>query len=40
MPTKGWPTTPPACVRLDAKVLAAFDADTASGNYGCVDSMR
>ena len=38
-PTKAWPTSTPAAEGLDAKVLAAFDADLAAGKYGYVDSM-
>jgi CubicO group peptidase (beta-lactamase class C family) len=38
-PTKTWPTTSPADVGLDAKVLGALDADIAAGKYGYVDSM-
>ena len=38
-PTHDWPTAAPAAVGLDAKVLAAFDADLAAGKYGLVDSM-
>jgi CubicO group peptidase (beta-lactamase class C family) len=38
-PTTGWPSSPPAAVGLDEKVLAAFDADLAAGKYGYVDSM-
>lgn len=38
-PTKGWPTSTPAAVGLDAKVLAELDADIAAGKYGYVDSM-
>jgi len=34
-----WPTVAPRDVGLDAKVLAAFDADIAAGKYGNVDSM-
>ena len=35
----GWPVATPASVGLDAKVLAAFDADIRGGTYGYVDSM-
>lgn len=38
-PTRGWPSTTPPEVGLDAKVLAAFDADIGEGKYGYVDSM-
>jgi CubicO group peptidase (beta-lactamase class C family) len=38
-PTRGWPSTTPPEVGLDAKVLAAFDADISEGKYGYVDSM-
>lgn len=38
-PTRGWPSTTPPEVGLDAKVLAAFDADIDEGKYGYVDSM-
>lgn len=38
-PTNGWPTSTPAAVGLDAKVLAELDADIAAGKYGYVDSM-
>jgi len=38
-PTKRWPTSTPAAVGLDAKVLAELDADIASGKYGYVDSL-
>ena len=38
-PTKTWPTTSPADVGLDAKILGALDADIAAGKYGYVDSM-
>lgn len=34
-----WPTASPRDVGLDAKVLAAFDAEIAAGKYGNVDSM-
>jgi hypothetical protein len=35
----GWRTTTPTDVGLDARVLAAFDADISEGKYGYVDSM-
>lgn len=38
-PTRGWTTTTPPEVGLDAKVLAAFDADIGERKYGYVDSM-
>ena len=38
-PTRGWANTTPTEVGLDAKVLAAFDADIAEGKYGYIDSM-
>jgi CubicO group peptidase (beta-lactamase class C family) len=38
-PTRGWSSTTPSEVGLDAKVLAAFDADISQGKYGYVDSM-
>lgn len=38
-PTRGWVSTTPPEVGLDAKVLAAFDADIGEGKYGYVDSM-
>ncbi len=38
-PTKRWPTALPAAVGLDAKALAALDAEIASGKYGNVDAM-
>jgi hypothetical protein len=38
-PTRDWASASPAEVGLDAKVLAAFDADLAAGKYGLVDSM-
>ena len=34
-----WPTSAPSAVGLDAKALANFDVDLASGKYGYVDSM-
>ncbi len=34
-----WPVADPKDVGLDPKVLAAFDADIASGKYGHIDSM-
>jgi len=37
-PTRDWASASPAEVGLDAKVLAAFDADLAAGKYGLVDS--
>ena len=37
--SKEWPASKPEAVGLDAKVLAAFDADIAGGKYGYVDSM-
>jgi len=39
-PTKTWPTTSPADVGLDAKILGALDADIAAGKYGYVDSRH
>lgn len=39
-PTKGWPKGTPAEMGLDEKVLAAFDADLASGKYGLIDSFQ
>jgi len=38
-PTRDWASASPAEVGLDARVLAAFDADLAAGKYGLVDSM-
>jgi CubicO group peptidase (beta-lactamase class C family) len=38
-PTNAWAKAEPSAVGLDAKALAAFDADIASGKYGLVDSM-
>jgi CubicO group peptidase (beta-lactamase class C family) len=38
-PTKSWPLSTPRAEGLDAKVLAAFDADIAAGTFGNVDSM-
>ena len=38
-PTKEWPKAEPGAVGLDAKALAAFEADIAAGKYGLVDSM-
>jgi CubicO group peptidase (beta-lactamase class C family) len=38
-PTKGWPSSTPRAEKLDAKALAALDADIAGGKYGYVDSM-
>jgi CubicO group peptidase (beta-lactamase class C family) len=38
-PMPGWRTTTPKEVGLDARVLAAFDADISEGKYGYVDSM-
>jgi len=38
-PTRGWPSTTPPEVGLDARVLAALDADIGEGKYGYVDSM-
>jgi CubicO group peptidase (beta-lactamase class C family) len=34
-----WPSVAPEDVGMDSKVLAALDADIASGKYGYVDSM-
>ena len=34
-----WPTATPKSVGLDAKALAAFDAEIGSGKYGYVDSL-
>jgi CubicO group peptidase (beta-lactamase class C family) len=39
-PTHGWAKDSPAKVGLDEKVLAAFDADLASGKYALVDSFE
>ncbi|MBA4063488.1 MAG: serine hydrolase [Isosphaera sp.] len=39
MAQEPWPTTKPADVRLDAKVLAEWDADLAKGKYGYIDSI-
>lgn len=38
-PTRGWQSTTPPEVGLDANVLASFDADIGEGKYGYVDSM-
>ncbi|HEX7979997.1 MAG TPA: hypothetical protein VF461_15415 [Gemmatimonadaceae bacterium] len=38
-PTRGWPTTTPQAVGLDAKVLAGLDSEITSGRYGSVDRM-
>ena len=38
-PTRDWDSASPDEVGLDARVLAAFDADLAAGKYGLVDSM-
>jgi hypothetical protein len=38
-PTQGWAKAKPSGVGLDEKVLAAFDADLASGKYSLVDSF-
>jgi len=38
-PTAGWTSTTPKAVGLDARLLAAFDADIAAGKYGYVDSI-
>lgn len=38
-PTKDWPSVPPEAVGLDSKVLAAFDAEIAAGQYGLIDSF-
>lgn len=38
-PTRGWSTTRPPEVGLDARALADFDADISEGRYGLVDSM-
>jgi CubicO group peptidase (beta-lactamase class C family) len=38
-PTKEWPKAEPGAVGLDAKALAAFDADISAGKYGLVDSL-
>jgi CubicO group peptidase (beta-lactamase class C family) len=38
-PTRGWPSTTPPEVGLDARVLASFDADISEGKYGYIDSM-
>jgi hypothetical protein len=34
-----WPAAKPADVRLDAKVLAEWDADLAKGKHGYIDSI-
>ena len=39
-PTRSWAKDKPANVGLDEKVLAAFDADLASGRYSLVDSFE
>jgi CubicO group peptidase (beta-lactamase class C family) len=39
-PTAGWAKDKPARVGLDENVLAAFDADLASGKYALVDSFE
>lgn len=39
-PTRGWTKDKPGNVGLDEKVLAAFDADLASGKYPLVDSFE
>jgi len=38
-PTRGWLSTTPPEVGLDARILAALDADIGEGKYGYVDSM-
>ncbi len=38
-PTKGWPTTTPRAVGLNAAVLDSIDAEITSGRYGYVDRM-
>jgi CubicO group peptidase (beta-lactamase class C family) len=38
-PARGWAKGKPSNVGLDEKVLAAFDADLASGKYSLVDSF-
>ena len=38
-PTKGWPTTTPRAVGLNAAVLDSIDAEISSGRYGYVDRM-
>jgi CubicO group peptidase (beta-lactamase class C family) len=38
-PARGWAKQRPEAVGLDEKVLAAFDADLASGKYSLVDSF-
>lgn len=38
-PTKGWPTTTPQAVGLNAAVLDSIDAEIRSGRYGYVDRM-
>jgi CubicO group peptidase (beta-lactamase class C family) len=38
-PTKGWPTTTPAAVGLNAKVLDSLDSEISSGRYGNVDRL-
>ncbi len=39
-PTRGWTKDKPASVGLDEKVLAALDADLASGRYSLMDSFE
>jgi hypothetical protein len=39
-PTHGWAKDNPARMGLDETVLAAFDADLASGKYALVDSFE
>ena len=38
-PTKRWPTATPQSAGLDARKLAEFDAEIASGKFGYVDSL-
>lgn len=38
-PTRGWSVSTPAAEGPEAKVLAEFDAEIASGKYGHVDSL-
>jgi len=38
-PTHKWTMTTPSEVGLDARALAAFDADISEGKYGYIDSM-
>jgi CubicO group peptidase (beta-lactamase class C family) len=38
-PTKGWPTTTPRAVGLNAAVFDSIDAEISAGRYGYVDRM-